>query len=350
MQFQLHPEIKKLFPQEASVFSFAHQNSNLKMDFAAFEEWISQGAQAQMSFLEKNFEARKNPSFILENVSTAIVFLFPYSHGNKVRARLGNINNKNSNINKNSLITKKLISKYVYGKDYHKTLKAKLNFYASKLKELLKEDFDYRPVVDSIPFFDRAHAREAGLGFVGKNTMLIRPGMGSFFFIATLLTSLPIEKLATKILKKNPLANLDCGTCTKCLDACPTGALEKNYFLNANKCLSYLSIEHRDIVDPQYIPYFKDTLYGCDICQDVCPYNAVTLDSHMISEFAEYHAPFTLISAEQIATMTQKQYELWFGGTAATRAKYEGLVRNALYHLYSVGHEKIGEICEKLLG
>jgi epoxyqueuosine reductase len=358
MSYLLKPTIKKLFKQEASVFSFQHQNNALQKDLQAFDHWLQVGAHAQMEFLEKNLEVRKNPELILKEVKTAIIFLFPYAYGNKVRTRLTSelnaeslldkeftIKSQTDSIHGDSLIGKKLISKYVYGKDYHKTLKAQLNSYAENLKGFLKEDFQYRPVVDSIPFFDRAHAREAMLGFIGKNTLLIRPGIGSFFFIATLLTSLPIETLAEKTNKKNALTDLDCGSCTKCIDACPTQALSKDFFLDANKCLSYLSIEHRELIDPKYIPHFKDTLYGCDICQDVCPYNFVTLNSYLIPEFEQYHKPFTIITATQIATMTQEQYQQWFGGTAATRAKYEGLVRNALYHLYAIDHPEIKAIC-----
>lgn len=350
MIFKLKEEIKKLFVEETSVFSFIEQKNLLEKDYNAFEQWLNNNAHANMHFLENNIEARKEPSFVLKDVKTAIIFLFPYAYGKKIRRRLGNDPNNDKAVNDNALIAQKLISKYVYGKDYHKILKNKLNNYAEKLKNLLKEeDFNYRAVVDSIPFFDRAHAREAGLGFIGKNTMLIRPGMGSFFFIATLLTTLPIEKLAQKSMKKNLVHNLDCGTCTKCIDACPTNAIGDKYQLDANKCLSYLSIEHRDIIESKYIKHFKETIYGCDICQNVCPYNAVTLDFPIISEFSQYHEPFTLITAEQIATMSKSEYELWFGGTAATRAKYPGLVRNALYHLYSIKHENIKSICEKAL-
>lgn len=352
MKFELKSELKKLFPhEETSVFSFDHQNSSLHKDMNAFEQWLSTNSHAQMQFLEKNTETRKNPSLILEGAKTAIIFLFPYAYGKNTRNRLGNIHlqSKAKPPQNKSIISEQLISKYVYGRDYHKIIKIKLSAYAEKLKQFLQEDFTSRPIVDSIPFFDRAHAREAGLGFVGKNTMLIRPGMGSFFFIATLLTSLPIEKLAQKLDKTNALLNLDCGSCTKCIDACPTKAIEKNYRLNSNKCLSYLTIEHRDIIEPEFMAYFKDTIYGCDICQDVCPYNAVTLDSYIIPEFAQYHEPFTVITVEQIATMTKNQYEQWFGGTAATRAKYEGLVRNSLYHLYACKHIDIESICTKHL-
>ncbi len=348
MHFILKPNIKQLFKQEASVFSFEHNKNSIQKDLNSFEQWLEKNAHAEMHFLKNNHEARSNPELILEEVKTALIFLFPYAYGNKIRSRLGNINTINK-VEENSVIGKKLISKYVYGKDYHKIIKKTLNTHAEKLKEFLQLDFQYRPVVDSIPFFDRAHAREADMGFIGKNTMLIRPGMGSFFFIATLLTNISIDKLAHKLDKRKVFDTLDCGTCTKCMDACPTGALEQDYFLNANKCLSYLSIEHRDIVDTQYIPHFKETLYGCDICQNVCPYNSITLDSYLIPEFARYHEPFTILTAEQIALMTKEQYAQWFGGTAATRAKYEGLVRNALYHIYATGDPNISAVCMKSL-
>lgn len=349
MSIILKNEISDLFLESCSLFSFEHQQASLKKDHEAFENWLAKNAHGEMKFLDNNHEVRKKPQLILENVETAIVFLFPYAYGHKIRKRLGTSILPLKVKNTNSLISKKLISKYVYGKDYHKSLKLKLKEYGNKLKEFLKIDFSYRPVVDSIPFFDRAHARESGLGFIGKNTMLIRPGLGSFFFVATLLTSLPTELLGEPVEKKHAINQLDCGSCTKCLDACPTQALESPYFLNANKCLSYLTIEHRDVIDDRFIPYLKSTLYGCDICQDVCPYNFVTIDSPRISQFATIHSPFEEITALDLATMTKVQYELWFGGTAATRAKYSGLVRNALYHLFASEHPNILELCQKAL-
>lgn len=127
-------------------------------------------------------EARTNPSYILSNVKNAIIFLFPYATGHRVRNKKENSISKDFFQNENSIVTKKQISRYVFGKDYHKVLKKNLNEIGKSLQNYLGKNFSYRPVVDSIPFFDRAHAREACLGFVGKNTMLIRPGMGSFFY------------------------------------------------------------------------------------------------------------------------------------------------------------------------
>lgn len=336
----------------SSVFSFDKNHSViLEKDMPAFEKWLSEQAHANMTFLEKNLDTRKDPSRILPNVKSAFIFLFPYAHGHRVRIR----EKKNLKLahnllnNPESLIAKKIISRYVFGKDYHKVLKKKLNLIAQKLNLVFEQNYNFRAVVDSVPFFDRACAREASLGFIGKNTMLIRPGMGSFFFIATILTDLPLNKIIDEESKKvNPIANLDCGDCRKCLDACPTNAFKNSYFLDANKCLSYLSIEHRDTISPEYIKYFSNTIYGCDICQEVCPYNLVTSDFYILNEFSEFHKPFLEINAKDVALMDLTQYEKWFGGTAATRAKYQGLVRNALYHLYATSSSEINEILDKL--
>ncbi|WGL61233.1 tRNA epoxyqueuosine(34) reductase QueG [Pigmentibacter sp. JX0631] len=321
----------------SSLFSFENENNNLAKDKEFFDFWLNSGAHAEMHFLQKNIQARKDPQLVLENCKTALIFLFPYSYGHRIRGKIEDENYHKSIVSKNnSIYSKKLISRYVYGKDYHKILKKNLTDIAKNLQLYLDLKFNFRPVIDSIPFFDRAHAREAGLGFIGKNTMLIRPGMGSFFFIATLLTDIPTKVLLDRGESKlNPILNLTCGDCTKCLDSCPTQALLPDFFLDAKRCLSYLTIEHRDIVPNEFLPHFKDTIYGCDICQEVCPYNFVTTGFPIIKEFSQVHAPFLMINVKEVALMDETQYEKWFGGTAATRAKYSGLVRNALYHLYA---------------
>jgi epoxyqueuosine reductase len=343
--------LKKNGAFASAVFSFEKNHSKiLDKDIPAFKLWLSENAHAEMSFLENNFEARANPNLILPNVKNAIIFLFPYATGHRTRnSKNKNFNKHNNLITEESIISKKLISRYVYGKDYHKTLKNNLNNIAKNLQNYLNIQFQYRAVVDSIPFFDRAHAREAFLGFIGKNTMLIRPGMGSFFFIATLLTDLPLEEITELNQNKiNPIGNLDCGDCRKCLDACPTNAFKKPYFLDANRCLSYLSIEHRDVVPNEFISHFKNTIYGCDICQEVCPYNIVTTDFPILKEFSEFHKPFLSLNVKEIALMDITQYEKWFGGTAATRAKFQGLVRNALYHLYATKTDGLNDILDHL--
>ncbi|MGY3802943.1 tRNA epoxyqueuosine(34) reductase QueG [Pigmentibacter ruber] len=333
----------------SALFSFEDLNNNLDKDKKFFEFWLNSGAHADMHFLQKNIQVRKDPNFVLENCKTALIFLFPYAYGHRIRGKIEDEKLDIFKFNDDSIYNKKLISRYVYGKDYHKILKKKLNEIAKNLQLFLDLKFNFRPVIDSIPFFDRAHAREAGLGFIGKNTMLIRPGMGSFFFIATLLTDIPTHVLAESEDKKlNPIMNLTCGECTKCLDSCPTQALLPDFFLDAKRCLSYLSIEHRDTVPQEYLPYFKDTIYGCDICQEVCPYNFVTSGFPILKEFSQVHSPFLMITAKEVALMDENQYEKWFGGTAATRAKYSGLVRNALYHLYATSDSDLRNILSML--
>jgi len=206
-------------------------------------------------------------------------------------------------------------------------------------------------VTDSLPFLDRAHARIARLGFIGKNTMLIRPGVGSYFFIAHVLLSTPFSLAADpgedKPVGANAIAELSCGDCRKCIDACPTQALIAPHRLDANKCLSYLTIEHRDIVEEKYLKNFSDNFYGCDICQDACPYNYKTAGLTTLQSFQAPLKSLLQVTVEDVAQMTQQQYESWFGGTAMTRAKYSGLVRNAIYSLYADRSPVLTNILEK---
>lgn len=335
----------------------------LEPDLTQWREWIATGGHADMHFMEENEAARRDARNILDDAQSAIVVLVPYATGSRTRGGSSekpqnSENPTNTRFNKETPDQTQddrnplppgarplvhAVARYARGLDYHKIIKKRLDTVALSLKNN-NPDFaslSWRAVVDSIPFFDRAHAREAGLGFIGKNTMLLRPGMGSFFFIATLLTNLPVEAFSEiepesrESSLANRIANLNCGDCRACLDACPTGALPKPYFLDASRCLSYLTIEHRDVVPDAFIPHLKDTLYGCDICQEVCPYNFSTLDLVRMAELAKPRASLATQTARDLALLSQQQYEDWFGGSAMTRAKFGGLVRNALLFLHA---------------
>lgn len=341
----LKPSIQSILRHTAAAFSFEHNENVLKHDMPHFERWLEENGNGQMEFLEKNREVRKNVELILPGAKSALIFLFPYASGKRVRKKKETTPAATPQLPPRAALN--FLAKYARGKDYHRALKKELEHVAQNLTKQLGVTFSYRAVVDSIPFLERAHAREAGLGFVGKNTMLIRPGMGSFFFVATLLTTLPIEALTDSNAKPNPIFELSCQSCRKCLDACPTQALSKPYYLDANKCIAYLTIEYRGLVDKEYMPHFAHSAYGCDICQDVCPYNLVTDDVLMLKDIAQPHLPFLTLNMEDMALMTFEQYQEWFGGTATTRAKYQGLVRNALYHLYATKNENLTTILEE---
>ncbi|MBX9703465.1 MAG: tRNA epoxyqueuosine(34) reductase QueG [Silvanigrellaceae bacterium] len=348
-QFVLKKEILSILSHHEIIFSgiFDYQNhfSQLDKDIVFYKNWINDGHQGEMEYLAKNLTIREDARKLFPELKSALIFLFPYHEGNRTRKQIRrdeDFNNKIEDLSlKDSIVHSGLISRYARGKDYHKVLKKRLHAVAQELVKHIENPFIFKPIIDSVPFLDRAHGREAGLGFVGKNTMLIRPGLGSYFFIASLLTSLPASEFAQESKKHNPIYSLDCGSCQRCLDACPTSAFVEPFKLDAKKCLSYLTIEHRDIVDEVYLPHYSSTIYGCDICQTVCPYNFVTDDLPKLKQLREPHEPFLNIKALDIAQMSKQEYESWFGGTAATRAKYSGLVRNALYHLYAVQDQQL---------
>ena len=325
-------------------------------DIKFLKSWLSQGHNAGMQFLSNNLQARENTNYLLPNVASALSLIIPYATGERTRGQTSSQDTTQSHpqFKENNLLHK--TARYARVVDYHKAIRKQLEsilqLWESDAKKagLIGEGTNWRIVTDALPFLDRAHARIGGLGFIGKNTMLIRPGIGSYFFICHVLLTTPFETIADpagqKPLASGAISELSCGDCTRCLDACPTQALVAPRHLDANKCLSYLSIEHRDVVPERYLRYFSERFYGCDICQEVCPYNFKTSSLTTIKSFRKNIDALIQITATEVATMTQAQYEDWFGGTAMTRAKYAGLVRNALYSLYAEKSSQLRSICE----
>lgn len=337
----------------------------LEDDLKFMADWINRGHHADMNFLTRNTEARQNAQLILPEVKSILSLVIPYAPGKNIRK-----NNTRDHLmqeceklpethadhesatHKSALLNS--TARYARVPDYHKEIRKELDRVLAAWQTealatgLYSEKQTWRVVSDSLPFLDRAHARLARLGFIGKNTMLIRPGIGSYFFIAHVMLSTPYQLVSSpdqeKPLSADPLAELSCGDCTRCLDACPTQALITAGHLDANKCLSYLSIEHRGTVNDEYIKHFARQFYGCDICQEVCPYNFRTLPLQTINPFKKHLSSLQELTTNHVALMTQVQYEKWFGGTALTRAKYSGLVRNALYSLHANNDQKLNEI------
>ena len=274
----------------------------LHKDKEHMEWYIENGFHGEMSFLEKNKEKRYDPTKLVDGAKSVITVLYNYYPQELLR--------ENDNYK---------ISKYAYGTDYHYVIKEKLK----KLTEIIDNKTGAnvsRVFVDSAPVLDRAWAKKSGLGFVGKNTMLINKKGGSYFFIGHIITSLELNYNNT------PDPKNYCGKCTRCIDACPTGAIKENY-IDSNNCLSYLTIEYRGNFDDSYEKgNFNDWIYGCDICQDICPWNRFK-SPHNEPHFNP-SKDLKEMSREKWDNMDKPTYKRLFKGSAVNRTRYKGLRRN----------------------
>ncbi len=265
-----------------------------------FEKWLSKGFQGSMNYLEKNFDKRLDPRKLVPGSKSIISLSYNY-YPKK------NIDKKNNFI----------ISKYAYGKDYHKVIKKKLKILFRSIKEKIG-DVEGRVFVDSAPVHERAWAKLSGLGWIGKNSLLINEKKGSYFFLAEIICDLDLEY-------DSPVANR-CGKCTKCIDACPTDAITSAQIINANKCISYLTIENKKEIPTELKNNLNDTIFGCDICQDVCPWNKFS-KPHKEESFNPKNELSSLKKTDWIE-LTEETFNKIFEGSAVKRAKYEGIIRN----------------------
>lgn len=273
----------------------------LEADDVRLRHWLSLGYQGEMGYLERNHDLRTDPRELLPGAKSVISFLFNYYPAE----------NPSSENNYK-------ISKYAYGKDYHIVLKNKLKQLVAELR-VKTGDMQARAFTDSAPILERAWAEKAGLGWIGKNTCLINPTAGSFVFLAEIITDLELEYDSIRV---NDL----CGGCTKCIEACPTGAITGPHLLDARKCISYLTIEYHGELPVDQKENFNDWIFGCDICQDVCPWNR-RAGAHAEQEFL----PDSLLmkmTKEKWKELVPEAFDAMFGKSAVKRAKYEGMKRN----------------------
>lgn len=277
------------------------QATALKEESMHVEQWLESGYEGEMGYLTRNKEKRYDPRLLAEGTKSIVTVLYNYFP----KQALGDSDRFK-------------IAKYAYGADYHDVLKRKMRQLLERIETQGKLE-GTRVFVDSAPVLDRAWAVRCGLGFIGKNTTLIHPKKGSFFFIGHLF--LPIELEETG----RPMTNR-CGRCTKCLDACPTGALESPFHIDARKCISYLTIEHKGSLSEIDPKTFKGWMYGCDICQDVCPYNRFALPN----QEPEFQPSQKLLDMQEgdWKSLSKDEFEALFKHSAVQRAGYEGLKRN----------------------
>lgn len=273
----------------------------LEKEAERLEKWLSSGAHGSMGYMANHFEKRVDPRELVPGARTVISLSYNYFTPEKQHDPEA-----------------PKISIYAYGKDYHKVIKKKLKALLERIQEEIGE-INGRCFVDSAPVMEREWAQLSGLGWNGKNTLTINPKRGSYFFLAEIIIDLEVEPDV-------PLKD-HCGTCTRCIDACPTQAIDMNgYWLDASKCISYLTIELKDNIPEEFSGNMDNWMFGCDICQQVCPWN----------KFSRQHQEPAFKPKEQLLDMTagewkeitKEVFEDLFAGSAVKRTGYEGLKRN----------------------
>ena len=274
----------------------------LEKDSERVESWLENGHHASMSYMERNREKRYNPKLLVEDAKSVITVLYNYYPETKLP--------ETDNYK---------ISKYAYGKDYHFIIKEKLKRLLEKIEEKTGERAA-RIFVDSAPVLDRAWATQSGLGFIGKNTLLINKKGGSFFFIGQIIIDLELEYP-----EQVDFTNY-CGSCTACIDACPTQAL-KPFEVDARKCISYLTIENRDEIPAEFKGKLNDWIFGCDICQDVCPWNIRFASPHNEPQFDPSPQLFVMRKPDW-ENLDKPAFKKLFKHTPVERTGYKGLIRN----------------------
>ena len=273
----------------------------LSEDASHLSEWLGNGYHAEMKYMENHFEKRINPKKLVEGSYSVISLLYNYFP-------------KSQSSNQES----PKIARYAYGRDYHKVLRKKLKQLFIYIKSELAPGLEGRYFIDSGPVLERTLARKAGLGWIGKNSMLIHPKFGSFFFICEMLINIELPA--------NGILNDYCGGCTKCIDACPTNAIVSPKVIDSNKCISYHTIENKNEIPLELKGSFQNWIFGCDICQEVCPWNRKSKPHHE-PDFDPQNNILNM-TRKDWHNLSEEDFESLFYNSAIKRTKYSGLKRN----------------------
>ena len=275
-----------------------------KADFLSDEAkhldtWLKRGYQGKMDYLERHFDKRLDPRKLVPGAQSVISLLYNYAPKKDVTDKVPY-----------------KIARYAYGRDYHFVIKDKLVQFMDRMKVSIG-NIEGRVFVDSAPVHERAWASKSGLGWVGKNTLLINKDAGSYFFLAELILDLKLES-------DGPIKDY-CGTCTKCMDACPTDAIAESYIVDGSRCISYLTIELKDEIPTEFRNKMEGWTFGCDICQEVCPWNRFS-QPHKEPQFAPQG--WEELSKIEWEEMTAAVFDNVFKKSPVNRTKFKGLKRN----------------------
>ena len=302
MSIDHHTAIVKRIAHDLGFFFCGISKADfLEEEAPKLEAWLNKGLHGKMAYMENHFDKRLDPRLLVDDAKSVVTLLYNY-YPEKQQQKSDNYK----------------ISKYAYGEDYHDVLKDKLKVFLAQIQNEIG-DVGGRVFVDSAPVMDKVWAKRSGAGWMGKNTNIISRKQGSFFFIAELILDINLQP-------DGPIKDY-CGTCTRCIDECPTEAIIEPYLLDANKCISYLTIELKDaLIDKQFQNNIDGWAFGCDVCQDVCPWN----------RFSKPHSEERFLPKEGLLElkrngwleMTEDVFKEFFSKSAVKRAKYAGLMRN----------------------
>ncbi len=291
--------------------------------FPRFLGWLRLGFHGEMSYMDRHREKRADPRSLLPDAQSVIVGCLNYYQPLPEP--------------QSTLVGK--VARYGLGRDYHKVLTAKLRALLDYLRALIGAKVEGHICVDSGPILERDFAVRAGLGWIGKNTCLIDPRKGSYLFLGELLVNVPLEP-------DRPFERNHCGKCQRCLIACPTGALVGPYLLDSRRCISYLTIELRGSIPRELRPLMGTWIFGCDICQEVCPWNRKAV---LTREEQFRPRPWSLMELIDIVRLTEDEFRNRFSGSALMRAKRRGLVRNACVALGNLRDPSVLPVLRQLL-
>ncbi|MBK7971222.1 MAG: tRNA epoxyqueuosine(34) reductase QueG [Bacteroidetes bacterium] len=293
-----------LIKSEAKRLGFSHTGISsacfLEQEAPRLEKWLKNNMHGNMSYMERNFDKRLDPRLLVDGAKSVVSFVLNYfPEAKQIDPEAPKI------------------SRYAYGKDYHQVIKEKLFQLLNFIRENIGE-VNGRAFVDSAPVLDKAWAQKSGLGWIGKNSNLINPKNGSYFFIAELILDIELEP-------DLPITDY-CGTCTKCIDACPTQAIIKPYVVDGSKCISYFTIELKDAFPESLKNNFDDWVFGCDVCQEVCPWNRFSKPT----QEPAFHPREGLLemSKSDWHEITEDVFNKVFKDSAVQRTGFEGLKRN----------------------
>ncbi len=293
--------IKRTASQLGFQYCGIARAEKLDADAKRLENWLNKGMHGKMHYMERYFDLRIDPTKLVAGAKSVITLLLNYFPDEVQRKDAPQV------------------SKYAYGKDYHEVIRGKLNTFLQLIKDNIGE-VNGRGFADSAPVLEKTWAQKSGLGWVAKNGNLITKKNGSYFFIATLIVDVELEY-------DDPFAKDYCGTCTKCIDACPTDAILPGKVIDGSKCISYFTIELKDLLIPEKLKgEFANKMFGCDICQDVCPWNRF---SKPTSETRFTPLPEILnFSTSDWEELTEESFKIIFKNSPLKRSKFYGIKRN----------------------